>query len=173
MSQPLREPKHDDTGDAWDEDLSFALCKYFVELHGGVIQAKREENEANAFSIFHDCGHQLPSFGIPYPRTGLSRDEIGGLPKNVLGIARFEVVAKQQRIYPADFPGEINGDGRGLSLEKNCSPKRRQPKQDSMDKKFAKAIHKDHPKSRSVSIDHCLLFGRQGDFVLTCSLPAF
>lgn len=55
MSQPLREPKHDDTGDAWDEDLSFALCKYFVELHGGVIQAKREENEANAFSIFFPC----------------------------------------------------------------------------------------------------------------------
>jgi K+-sensing histidine kinase KdpD len=47
--QSPQQPSHDDTRDVWDEDLNFALCQYFVELHGGIIQAKSGEN---AFSLF-------------------------------------------------------------------------------------------------------------------------
>jgi K+-sensing histidine kinase KdpD len=50
--QSPQEPSHEDTSGVRDEDLNFALCQYFVELHGGVIQAKNEEKEANAFSLF-------------------------------------------------------------------------------------------------------------------------
>ena len=51
MFQPFNEPKHR-RGDATrDKDLSLALCKYFVELHGGRIQLRSEENKGNIFYI--------------------------------------------------------------------------------------------------------------------------
>ncbi|MBM3149785.1 MAG: HAMP domain-containing histidine kinase, partial [Chloroflexi bacterium] len=50
--QTSHDPGHDYTSSNCDEDLNFTLCKYFVELHGGAIQAKRGENEANTFSVF-------------------------------------------------------------------------------------------------------------------------
>ncbi|MBM4451780.1 MAG: hypothetical protein FJ013_05605 [Chloroflexi bacterium] len=48
----FHEPRRDDTSSTCDENLNFVLCKYFVELHGGVIQAKKGGNKNNAFSVF-------------------------------------------------------------------------------------------------------------------------